>query len=353
MATDAVAADIADTETPYRPSWVDGLIGLLEGLPGPVWLAYLAIAAIVGSASVSLVIISEEPTAGAIAANAFWGLTLPLTLWLVHQLAGVAADALDEFRPSLTVTDTEAARLRYELTVIPATPALVILAFSAVFTPLYWWYDPVGSVVVGLSPVALVGRFFSESFFGALLMVFAFQSIRQLRAVDRIHRSATRVDLFRPAPLYAFSVLTSRTAILLALVFTVPTAVAAAQAGGEGGSLWFVGFAGIGVLMAAIVFVVPLLGMRRRIAAEKVRLQGEVGSRIASTIGAVHAAVDAGDLAAAASMNDALAVLIAERDLVDKLPTFPWRPGTLGAVATAIALPLALSIATRLLERLV
>jgi hypothetical protein len=265
----------------------------------------------------------------------------------------VAADALDAFRPSLTVTDAEAARLRYELTVIPAIPALGILAFSAVFTPLYWWYDPVGSAVVGLTTGGLVGRFFSESFFGGLLVVFAYQSIRQLRAVDRIHRGATRVDLFKPAPLYAFSVLTSRTAIMLALVFTVPTAVAAAQAGGEGGSLWFVGFAGIGVLVAAIVFVVPLLGMRRRIVAEKVRLQGEVGSRIESTIGAVHAAIDAGDLPGAASMNGALGVLIAERDLVDKLPTFPWRPGTLGAVATAIALPIGLSIATRLLERLI
>lgn len=35
------------------------------------------------------------------------------------------------------------------------------------------------------------------------------------------------------------------------------------------------------------------------------------------------------------------------------LPTFPWRPGTLGAVLTAIALPLGLWVATRLLERVI
>jgi hypothetical protein len=358
MATEAVTAadeslDASNAPkgwTPYAPSWVDRLIGLVERLPGPTWLAYGGVAAVIVALSVSLVAFTPDPEPAAIAANAFWGLVLPLTLWLVHYLAGVAGAALDAFRPSLTASDEEAARLRHELTVIPATAALGILVFAAIFTPAYWVVDPQGSAVVGLTPVALVGRFFSETFFGALLMAFAYQSIRQLRAVARIHSSATRVDLFRPAPLYAFSVLTSRTAIVMAFVFTVPTAVAASQSIGNGTD-WFIGWAGVGVALSIVVFVVPLLGMRRRITAEKARLQGEVGARIETTIGAVHDAVDAGDMAGAASMHDTLGVLIAERELVDKLPTLPWRPGTLGAVLTAIALPLGLSVASRLLER--
>ncbi len=303
--------------------------------------------------SVAYVLLSENPGTEPVAANAFWGAVIALTLWLVHYLAGVAGEALDAFRPLMTSTDEDAARHRYELTVIPSRPALVILVAVAIFTPLYWLADPEGSAVIGFSPIQLVFRFFSETFFGALLIVFVYQSIRQLRAVDRIHASARQVDLFRPAPLYAFSTLTSRTAIVLALTFTVPTAVAEAQSGGTANDWLFYGFAGFGVVVAAIVFVVPLLGMRRRITAEKRRLQGEVGSRIEATIGAVHGAVDADDMTRAASMHDALAVLVVERDLVDKLPTFPWRPGTLGAVATAVALPIALSIASRLLERVI
>lgn len=111
-------------------------------------------------------------------------------------------------------------------------------------------------------------------------------------------------------------------------------------------------FAG-GVIAAAAVFVVPLRGMQRRILAEKRRLQAEVGFRLEATIEAVHRAVDEGDLPAAAKMHDALGVLLMERDMVDKLPTLPWRPGTLGGVASAIALPLGLFVATRFLDRLI
>ena len=361
MATEAVTASehehLADAAVsagvPYGPSWVDRLLSWIEGLPGPTWLAYLALGAALTAFSIAQVMLGGETDALTIAENGFWGLVIAVTLWLVHHLAGVAGEAFDAFRPLLTVTDTEAARLRYELRVTPPGPALAILVFSAVSSPLYWWLDPASSAVAGLSPVQLALRFISEAFFGGLLLAFAYQSIRQLRAVARIHSEATQVDLFRPAPLYAFSVLTSRTAIVLALIFAITSAVGAVQGGDQGSGTVFIGYALIGVVLGAFVFVVPLLGMRRRISAEKARLQGEVGKRIETTIDAVHAAVDGGDLSSAASMNDALGVLIAERDLVEKLPTFPWRPGTLGAVLTAIALPLGLWVATRLLERVI
>jgi hypothetical protein len=52
-------------------------------------------------------------------------------------------------------------------------------------------------------------------------------------------------------------------------------------------------------------------------------------------------------------MHDTLGVLVMERDLVDKLPTLPWRAGTAGAVASAIVLPIGLFVVTRLLERVI
>jgi hypothetical protein len=61
--------------------------------------------------------------------------------------------------------------------------------------------------------------------------------------------------------------------------------------------------------------------------------------------------VDAGEIVEAGKMDDALHALISERDLVEKLPTLPWRPGTLGAVVSAIVLPLALFVVERALNQ--
>jgi hypothetical protein len=283
----------------------------------------------------------------------FWGIFQPLSLWLVGYLAAVAGSALDAFRPALQATAAETARIRYELTVIPARPAAIILVLTAILTPVYYVADPAGSLVVGLSPLGITLRYVGETLFGALLIVLVYHSVRQLRAVSRIHAQATRVDLFRPAPLYAFSTLTSRTAIVIALVFLIPTMVAISQ--GNGQQAWWVWLPYVvaGIVAAVAVFVLPLRGAQRRIVAEKARLETEVGLRLETTIDAVHRAIDTGDLSQVDSLNKTLATLMVERDLVRHMPTWPWQPGTVGAVVSAIVLPLGIWLATRILERLV
>lgn len=363
MATDAIVPpDLAidadrgaeALERPYAPSWVDRLTGWLEGLPGPTWLAYATVT-IVGVVLSLVEPLMDGVTDTVVVATAiFWGVTLPFTLWLLHALASVAGAAFDAFRPSLDATAAEAARLRYGLTVIPARPAWVILIGTVLATPLYYIGDPEGSGVIGLSPIGMGLRALSEVFFGALILVLLVQSFRQLRSVHRIHASATRVDLFQPAPLYAFSILTSRTAMVIALVFVVPTLVAAGTNSAAASALLIVlPWLGLGVVAAALVFVVPLWGMQRRIADEKHRLQTVVGGRIESTIAAMHERIDADDPAGARSQHEVLQALVMERDLVDKLPTLPWRPGTLGALVSAVVAPLGVFVLTRFLERVI
>jgi len=278
----------------------------------------------------------------------FWGVFNVLAVGLLHYLDGVARSAFDAFRPALDVPEPEAARLRYELTTVPARPALVLLVLAALMTLVYYAIDPESSQIVGLSPPALAIRAAGEIFFGAMVFVLAYHSLRQLRAVARIHDRATRIDLFRPAPLFAFSVLTSRTAIAIALIILVPLPVGVDVSRPETAWIWIPWLVG-GILVAAVVFAFPLRGMQRRIVAEKRRLQAETGQRIAATIGILHAAIDVDDIARAGATSDALDALVKERDLVDRLPTWPWRPGTVSAVATAIGLPIVLFVAERIL----
>jgi hypothetical protein len=367
MVTEAVVVQdqalAADGETgtgtapavrPFAPSWVDRLDAWIGSRPGPAWLTYLAIVAVAVAASVVEPVLDGADDPWVYAGMAFWGIVVPLSLWLVHHLSDVAGAAVDAFRPMLSASDAEAGRMRYAMTTIPARPAAAILVGSALITPLYYIADAEASGIVGLSQVGMVLRWASESFFGALIMVLLYQTVRQLQAVSRIHASATRVDLFRPAPLYAFSVLTSRAAAVIALLFLVPTVVAAAQTPVTERALlivlpWLV----LGIAAAALVFSVPLWGMRRRIVEEKGRLQGEVGRRIDAAIKVMHERIDAGDPAGARAQHDVLQALVMERDLVDKLPTLPWRPGAVGAVVSAVIAPLSLFVATRLLERVI
>ena len=342
---------LAPSERPYAPSWLNRLIDWLERLPGPTWLAYAVLAGL-GMALQSVVLLGiAEPETTDVLIQAFWAVTLPLGVWLMSYLADTASSALDTFRPALSITsERDVVRLRYELMTAPARPSAVILVLMAILTPVFYLGDPVGSNVVGLPPAGMLGRYVAEVFFGSLVFVLMYQSWRQLRTVGRIHAETTRVDLFRPAPLYAFSVLTSRAAIVIALVFIVPTIVAVQGVESINPLVW-APWVVAGVVVAAAVFVLPLRGMQMQIIAEKRRLQSEVGLRLEATIAAIHRAIDAGDIAAASAMDDALHALIAERELVEKLPTLPWRPGTLGALVSAIVLPLALFLVQRALSQ--
>lgn len=74
---------------------------------------------------------------------------------------------------------------------------------------------------------------------------------------------------------------------------------------------------------------------------------------MSTTLDGIHAAVDPGDGSMIEAGNRALSTLIAERDLVNKVPTWPWTTGALTGFLSAVLLPLGLWLVTRFLERLV
>ena len=53
------------------------------------------------------------------------------------------------------------------------------------------------------------------------------------------------------------------------------------------------------------------------------------------------------------ALSKAQTALIQERDLIVRLSTWPWDPSTLRAVVSAIALPIALFLVTRVLDRFI
>ena len=351
-ALDAPTSEASTFVPPYAPSWVNLLIGWIDRLPGPAWAFYLALMVpAVVLANAQFWFSGTTPVGRLTIAPTFWGIIMPALLWLIHYLDGVARAAFEAFRPALGELDTQAERLRYELTVIPARPANVITIMVVGVTILSYATADVVERISGLTPEAIALSGLAQRLVPTLTTILLYHMLRQLRAVSRIHERATRIDLFQPAPIYAFSRLTSRNAIALILI-TIGGVAASADiitASLTQAAPWVL----LPVAVATAAFVLPLQGMHRRLVAEKHRLQAEAGGHLEAVIGEVHEAVQRSDLSRADGLSKLMASLVTEREVVAKLSTWPWQAGTVGGFIGAILLPLGLWLVTRLLEKVV
>ena len=337
----AAAREPADVSVrPYAPSWLNRLLDWIDRLPGPAWLAY-GVVAVLSSVAGHFALWNAGllPLWQFDPVQVFWGVYLPAQLWIIRHLDGVARSAFDAFRPAVDLDDETAARLRYELTVPPARPAGVIAVLVLPVTLLYYALDPVGSQVEGYGPASLAVRATAEWFVGAVLFVFIYHTVRQLRLVSRLHAATTRIDLFQPRPLYAFSRLTSRTG--MALLILIASGLMANPPNLDSATFWTIWAPwAIGVPLFAVgVFVLPLLGMHQRLASEKEQIQTDADNRLRTIMGELTTAVDARDLSRAEGMQKLLASHLSQRDVLARLPTWPWSGGTLRGFATTLLLP--------------
>ncbi|MEO8207776.1 MAG: hypothetical protein ABI598_01980 [Chloroflexota bacterium] len=354
-------ADVAEAESmgtagspsaaPYKPSWVNLVIRRIERLPGPAWLAYLILASVGILTSVPEAL-SRQASGNDLINAVYYGALPGAIFFLIHHLDGTTADAIRGLRPLLAMGDEEVEDLGYRLTIIPARPAMIAAVISMVLGPLGYLTDPVGSGIVGLEPWALGLRYFWETMISASFLLLIFHTYRQLRLIDQLHHQITTVDLFDQAPLYRVSRVTSQTAVGLILLL-VPGVFLIPAGAGASTILLSLAWYGAAVLVAIAAFVLPLRGMHVLVMAEKRRLAAETGRRITITLNQIHAAVDAGDGETIGARNGALSTLIAQRDLVARVPTWPWSTGSLTGFVSAILLPIALFLIQRVLTQIV
>jgi hypothetical protein len=337
---------------PYRASWLDVLFGAITALPGPTWLAYLVLLIPSVVLSNSMLWSSGIRPWGEIdPTQTFWGVLTLATFAAIHHLRNEAGRAFDRFRPALGdgVADAEVAR--YELTVMPARPILLITVVSVALTILYYVVDPVASQVTGLSAAGLAIRTISESATTAAVLGLVYQAVRQTRRVNRLHAAAENVDPFRPLPLYAFSRLTAQTGTVLVLFNSVGVALNPASVSSEASFAlylpWLVGFA----IVAVGFFLVPLLGMHRRLEDIKDSLESASGARLRSLLGELNEAIDRRDSDGVEALDRTISALRHEREILRALPTWPWSATTVRGFASALLLPLALFLVQRFLSQ--
>ena len=335
---------------PYAPSWLDLLFDWLARLPGPTWLAYLVLVVPSVLLSTSALWLSGLLPVGSLDQTpVFWGVMTVAILGAMHHLRNVAGSAFDDFRPALGAGVTDAETERYEMTVMPARSVLALTVFSFAFTPLYYASDPVGAQVVGLTGIGFVPRILSEGLVSVVVLAILLQAFRQIRRVARLHEVARNVDPFRPMPLYAFSRLTAQTAIVLILFNVVGLAANTPAVSGPAFLTlylpWLVACFGGAIL----IFAIPLRGMHRRL--EKIRdgFQAAAGGRLSALLTELNEAIDARDAERVKALDGSISALRHERELLARLPTWPWSTGTIRGFGSALLLPMLLFLIQRVL----
>jgi hypothetical protein len=69
-------------------------------------------------------------------------------------------------------------------------------------------------------------------------------------------------------------------------------------------------------------------------------------------MGKLHHLVDRVDLQNVDALEKTISGLATEREVIRRTPTWPWSPGALGVLVSAVLLPIAVWLLQRLLERI-
>ena len=342
-------------DRPYAPGWLDLLTDGVRRLPLPYPLVYLLAGIVLAAVRTAIGWIDGSyPVGTFFRIHVLDGLNPMYFLLMIHLLDNTASRALAEFRPRL-VADAPYAVLRYRLTTMPAVPsgivALVAFAAGAIYMPLLLTPLDLELSKYFTSPVAIVVDTLLSGLVGVAMWMFGYHAIRQLRTVSGIYTGHTTFNIFDIGPLHALSRVAAMTAVALVVFSYVYLAFYASwQINSVSNAILLGGI----LLLAVLTFVVPLYGSHRLLRQAKVRRLSEIGRSIEATADSLHAAArDGKDAAAAGNIPGVLDGLLAERALVARAPTWPLDPETLRALLTATLLPLALWLATRLLERFI
>jgi hypothetical protein len=334
---------------PFRPSKIHSFYRWIDRLPGPYWLYYAGIVVVAGL--LNNVVAWREQVLAPGEINAYYGLTaffIGYYLFVNDILLRVARESLIEIQPLLGIPGSERDRIIFGFTHIPEKGSTVAFVVGA----------GIGFVLALMqvqTAVEMNNAFpeFEVPIFSLTFGMISFSVYHVAWAFTRIKKvfgNLKTVDIYDQNSIYALSRYCGLVVVLTAVAIFLTFVLAPSLT--ELASYYWVAFnASVGVLALAI-FWLPLRAVNHKLVSEKCRLLKDVSLRIKNMFELIHSRLDEHELKDIAELRGALDALRAEREYIESIRTWPWRPATLTGVLTAIVLPLLIGLLLKVLSRL-
>jgi hypothetical protein len=341
----------------YRMSWVDVVQDAIDRLPWPPWATYLGLWLVLAGGETA-----AKWSAGAYPVGTFFPYhlvvfgTCPYVLGLMHYLDRGISRALDRYRSVLDWDEQRVEAMRYRLATLPAGAVWVLTATGIGFGLFQRSFiaRPEDLATLRLAPSGPTYAYeliVVALWTWAIIFVFAYYMVRQLRNITHLLRCGTAVNLFHVRPLYAFATHAARMSIG-ALVITYTWVGAYPRGVGEGiMTLFFVTLAALTAL-ALFAFIGPLWGAHQRLEAERQRRRADAHRLVEEVLADQHRYLAERDHDAADRSHKALNALNTELAFLDRVSTWPWPANTLRGFLTAVFLPLVVFTAQQVVRSL-
>lgn len=263
-----------------------------------------------------------------------------LLIWIL--LDSIARSSITDFAVGLGKSKQETEKIYTNFISEGTTLSLVMLVIAIVGGYLdtamragaYGIKQPVLVLLMGLLPMLSI----------VMVLLFPFRIFRQIFLVNALYKDVEKINLFNLWPIYALSRYGYTLAMLIILNAVVSDLLTRLSGGAELGLFFTFIYP---LVLSLFVFLVPLIGMNRRLHQEKVRTLQGLGDQLNGVYDDITRAVRERELEKIASLIMVSTAIEKLMNEVQKVATWPWNPGSLRNLLVTISLPLLVAILQR------
>lgn len=334
-------------------SWLIQLLDRVSKIPGPRWLNFLLIPLFLFFLAHAGIYLLDPGRGWAVQSEIanilFW---LAFGLVAYSDLIDSSHAALEEFRSTLEIGDGEFRLIRDRFVTVPrAWGWLVVPAIP--FTFLFMSFRPPipapAELAAILRPILiLLGSVTFTVLFHLIVIV-----IRVLRLINQLYARVGEINIFNLQDLYALSALSARIGVIFIIAGTFSYIANVVISGGEPQVEIAVFFITLNTVMAILLFLLPLLGIHRKLSKVKQSVSRANNSVIDTTLRRLHERSESSQLDEMPLIQSQVGALMEFRRVIDQISTWPWRPQTLRGFITAISLPIAVWLIQQYLSQII
>ncbi|HEX9796095.1 MAG TPA: hypothetical protein VGA52_03815 [Anaerolineales bacterium] len=331
-------------------SWIDRLQNWVDRLGIPYVAPYVIAGGLVGLGTFLYLGAAGawiQPSGLRLVASSWLWISFPLIS--MHLTNRLTSSAYEVFRPALDLDDDESASLRNQLVRMPAGPlwlaclsvAALTLAANLILPAILETYLPDGTEHWPLALLAAGGYFVV----GALI----FHSTTLLTKISNLYQFGARLTVLYPERTYAFSTVSSAVALSWGVLIYSSIALLPELITNPVYSL----------VTAALVAVIAgtvlswLFRVNRQLSKEKLALRQEVIRKLQSAYESVDREFESGNLESMAALRGLVQTLQDRLAFINELSTWPWRPGTVAGVVSALLLPAVIVLIQEITRRVI